>query len=58
MTISELKSECKQLIINMYWAGDVNYSPFEREYLDSINKIDEIFDKFEEENKWKKRKQL
>ena len=36
--ISELKSECKQLIVNMYWAGDVNYSPFEREYLDSINK--------------------
>lgn len=34
----------------MFWAGDVNYSPFEREYLDSINKIDEIFDKFEEDN--------
>lgn len=50
MTISELKSECKQLIVNMYWAGDVDYSPFEREYIDSINKIDEIFDKFEEDN--------
>ena len=50
MTISELKNECKQLIANMYWAGDVHYSPFEREYFDSINKIDEIFDKFEEDN--------
>lgn len=50
MTVSELKNECKQLITNMFWAGEVNYSPFEREYLDSINKIDEIFDKFEEDN--------
>lgn len=49
MTIDELKNECQKLIDNMYFAVDVYYSPFEKEYADSKKTLNVIFDKFKEE---------
>lgn len=51
MTVSDLKNRCYRLLEGLYWAGDCNYSPFERQFLDCCDDLDKIFDEFMEELK-------
>ena len=49
MTTSEIRERCIRIIDGLFWAGDVNYSPFEEAYIEALDEIDKLIEQIKEE---------
>ena len=49
MTIDEIRERCIRIIDGLFWAGDVNYSPFEEAYQESLDEINKLIEQLKED---------
>ena len=49
MTVDEIRERCIGIINGLFWAGDVNYSPFEEAYVEALDEIDKLIEQIKEE---------
>lgn len=49
MIVGEIRERCIGIVDGLFWAGDVNYSPFEEAYQEAIDEIDKLIEQLKEE---------
>lgn len=49
MTIDEIRERCIGIIDGLFWAGDVNYSPFEKAYQEALDEINKLIEQLKED---------
>ena len=48
MTVDEIRERCIRIIDGLFWAGDVNYSPFEEAYQEALDEINKLIEQLKE----------
>lgn len=49
MTVDEIRERCIRIIDGLFWAGDVNYSPFEEAYQEALDEINKLIEQLKED---------
>lgn len=49
MTIGEIRDRMYAIVDGLFWAGDVNYSPFEEAYQEAIDEVEKLIAQLKEE---------
>lgn len=49
MTVGEIRERCIRIVDGLFWAGDVNYSPFEDAYQEALDEIDKLIKQLKED---------